>query len=203
MSFILCSYYTLDTPYQQVCHDCLMTSLVDKEIKTDVRGVQSLGSWRANTSYKPTFIKKMLEAHKDSNIVFVDADAEVLSYPALFDNIPEECNIAVHILDRDTWYNKDMGGVKELLSGTLFVRNVPESHAIVDRWITSCKNHPLDWEQVVLQRILATSTIKIHELPVTYCYIKTLPNGKEPNIKEDNPVIVHNQCSRQYKNQIK
>jgi len=176
-----------------------MSSLVDKGIKTDIRGINSLGSWRANTSYKPTFIKQMLETHKDCNIVFVDADAEVLCYPELFDNIPEEYNIAAHILDKDTWYNQKFEKPKELLSGTLFIRNVYKSYDLVDKWITSCKNHPLDWEQAVLQRTLLRTNTPIYELPLSYCFIKTLPNGQEPTVKIEQPVIIHNQVSRKLK----
>ena len=202
-SFIICSYFTIDTPYQDVAHEFLMSSLYERHIAdSDIRGIISLGSWSKNTSYKPTFIKQMLEHHPDKNIVFLDADAEVLQYPALFDQVPKECNIAVHLLDRDKWYNRNTGGDDELLSGTLFVRNCKESHDIVDRWRELCAVQPTKWEQKLLQDVIKERNEKIFELPISYCYIKTLPNGSEPHVKCEFPVIVHNQVSRELRIQV-
>jgi hypothetical protein len=200
--FIICSYYTYDTPYQGVAHEFLMPSVFERKIPADIRGIMSLGNWNMNTSYKPTYIKKMLLHHKNKNIVFLDVDAEVLSYPELFENIPEEYNIAVHMLDRDSWYQQNTG-VKELLSGTLFIRNCKESLELVDKWIDLCASKVLLWEQKLLQELLEDTGVKIYELPLSYCYIKTLPNGNEPHVKCEDPVVVHHQCSRLYRNQIK
>lgn len=203
--FIITSYYTIDTPYQQVVHDYLMNSLNKLDIKSDIRGVEDLGSWQQNTSYKPIFIKRMLEKYPETDIVFVDADAEVLSYPKLFDEIPEEYDIAVHILDRDCWYNRKFGENenKELLSGTLLIRNNSRTRALVDRWIRDCLSRPFEWEQVILQRVLTENNIKVYELPLSYCYIKTMPLGEAPFVKCDDAVIVHNQVSRRLKKAAK
>ena len=201
--FVVCSYYTFDTPYQQVAHECLMPSLFEAKIPADVRGVQSLGSWGKNTSYKPTFIKRMLTLHPDKNVVFLDADAQVMLYPELFGEIPEEFNIAVHILDKDRWYNRKNGGEQELLSGTLFVRNCEASHKILDRWIHLCAVKHLMWEQKILQEVIDEMGIPIYELPISYCYIRTMPDGSDPHVKCEKPVVVHHQCSRLYKRDIK
>ena len=203
LKFIICSYFTMNTPYQAVAHDYLMPSVFERSIPSDIRGVESLGSWGKNTSYKPTFIKRMMVLHPDKNIVFLDADAEVVAYPELFDHIPEEYNIAVHILDKDRWYNRSNGGEEELLSGTLFVRNCETSHNIVNRWIGLCSLDEKKWEQKVLQDVIDEMEIVIYELPISYCYIKTMPDGSEPNVKCEHPVVVHHQCSRLYRNTIK
>lgn len=196
--FIICSYYTIDTPYQGVAHEYLMSSLYKNNIvDSDICGIYTLGSWSKNTSYKPTFIKKMMLRHRDKNIVFLDADAEVLKYPELFDRIPENCNIAVHLLDRDAWYNRKADGREELLSGTLFIRNCPRSLELVDHWIRMCAARPEQWEQKMLQEVIVGNNEPIYELPLSYCYIKTLPGGGEPHVKCSDPVIVHNQVSRE------
>lgn len=201
--FIICSYYTIDTPYQAVVHEYLMSSLYKQNnIASDICGIRTLGSWSKNTSYKPTFIKQMLLKHTDKNIVFVDADAEILQYPELFDQIPEKHNIAVHLLDRDKWYNRDTGGDDELLSGTLFVRNNEVSMEIIERWIWLCEEPPIRWEQKVLQDVIKERNEQVFELPISYCYIKSLPNGAEPHVKCEQPVIVHNQVSRELRIQV-
>ena len=135
--------------------------------------------------------------------MFLDSDAEVLQYPNLFDSVPPEFNFACHILDRNKWYNVQFNDTEshELLSGTLFVRNCPESIRIVEEWNLSCKISNL-WEQKVLAAVLKKNNVSVYELPLSYCYIKTMPNGDEPFIKCDNPVIVHNQVSRVLKNTI-
>lgn len=205
MSFRICSYYTIDTPYQEVAHDYLMNSLrrMNNGIKSDVRGVPSLGSWQKNTSYKAQFVSTMLEHYTD-NIVFLDCDAEILRYPDLFDSIPEGYNFACHILDRNRWYGMkfDEHNSKELLSGTLFVRNNKESRIIIKEWELTCRLSPQIWEQQILGMVLKKNNIPIYELPISYCYIKTLPDGREPLVKCESPVITHNQVSRRLRNKL-
>jgi Nucleotide-diphospho-sugar transferase len=205
MSFIICSFFTLDTPYQQVAHDYLLSSLKKVNVKSDIRGVQSLGNWQKNTSYKPQFISEILEKHTE-NIVFCDADAEILSYPDLFDNIPDEFNFAAHILDRRSWYGVEYSEEqsKELLSGTLFIRNNTESRAIVHEWATTVKMFSQIWEQQVLAKVLKNNNVKVFELPVEYCWIRSLPDGRDPLIKPNGPIIIqHNQVSRTLRNKVK
>jgi hypothetical protein len=147
----------------------------------------------------------MLEKYPDLDIVFVDADAEVLVYPKMFDEIPDEYDIAVHILDRDSWYNRKFGETenKELLSGTMLIRNNLRTRVLVEKWIRACLNQPFEWEQVVLQRVLTENGVNVYELPLSYCYIKTMPNGDAPYVACNEAVIVHNQVSRQFKKAAK
>jgi hypothetical protein len=176
-----------------------MPTVVNLGLKSDIRGVGNLGSWSANTSFKATFILQMLEKHQE-DIIFVDADAEILEYPKLFEEIPEEYNFGAHILDRNSWYQRDYGKDRyELLSGTLFIRNNERSKEIIKLWVEECGKYPNKWEQKIFKEVLEKNKEKIYQLPLEYCYIKTLPDGSEPNIKCDRPVIVHNQVSRKLK----
>jgi len=201
--FIITSYYTLDTPYQKVSHDYLLNSLRKLNLKSDIRGVNNLGNWQKNTLYKATFIKQMLEKHIDRNVVFLDADAEILKYPALFDEIPEEYNFAAHFLDRDKWYNQQFDEPRELLSGTLFLRNSQESKRIVEIWEHACASYKMIWEQRLLQTVIEQEKIKVFELPIEYAWIKSMPNGDTPFVKPKGDIIIqHNQVSRQLKNKV-
>jgi len=199
--FIICSYYTIDTPYAEVVHNYLMKSLNSLNLKSDIRGVENLGSWQLNTSFKPTFILQMLEKHKEENVVFVDADAEVLEYPSLFDEIPEQYTFASHTLDRGEWYNNNETR-QELLTGTLWIRNCERSKEIIREWIDECAKTK-NWEQRVLEQVLFKNNEKVFQLPVEYCWIKTLPNGNDPYVKPVGKIFVrHNQVSRELKKQI-
>lgn len=201
MSFRICSYYTINTLYYQVAHDYLMPSLSKFNLLTDIRGIKNLGSWNANTSYKSSFVLQMLNKYKE-DIVFLDADAEVLQYPDIFNLVPNEYIIAAHYLDKDKWYNGNFGGEKELLSGTCFFRNCDETIRIVKDWVLACENNLNVWEQKLLQQVIKLNNIKVYDLPIEYCYIKTLPNGSEPHVKVAMPVIVHNQVSRVLRNKL-
>lgn len=201
-SFIIISYFTLDTPYVKVAHEYLMPTVQKLNLKADIRGIFNLGSWQKNTSYKPKFIREMLDRHTE-DVVFLDCDAEILKHPELFNNIPSEFNLAAYTLDKNSWYLNNYGeDNQELLSGTLFVRNCEESKRILDKWIAICETTSI-WEQKVLQNVIKEENIPIYNLPISYCYIKSLPDGSKPNINCENPVITHNQVSRKLKKLIK
>ncbi len=144
----------------------------------------------------------MLEKHKE-NIVFIDCDAEVLEYPDLFERIPDSFLFAAHRLNRYLWYNIKGGEQFELQSGTLFIRNCLESKRIVSEWAMTCKLIPDIWEQKVLDTVLKKNSIDVFELPIEYCWIKTMPNGSQPLVKPNGNIVVqHNQVSRDLRNKV-
>ena len=101
-------------------------------------------------------------------------------------------------MDWDTWY-KNKSHVKEILSGTMFFRNRPIVKDFCAEWYAKAEDGS-GREQTILEGILEKrKDIKIYELPIEYCYIKTLPRGEDPHVKVENPVIVHHQVSRNLK----
>lgn len=201
-NFIVCVYATQDTPYVQVAESTIIPSLVALDIPYMFLKVPNLGTWKKNTAYKPTFALGLLEAYPDKNIVLLDADCRVNSYPELFNNIPEQYNIAAHILDWKTWYNRPEATTKEFLSGTLFIRNSERSKFLLHQWELNCAKDNI-WEQQVLAKVLIENKEVIYALPLEYCYINSLPDGQAPNVKVDNPVITHFQASRELKRTLK
>ena len=200
-NFIITSYYTLDTPYQQVAHDYLMPSVQKLNLASDIRGVQNLGSWQANTSYKSEFVLQMLTQHK-KDVVFLDSDAVVLENPDLFEKIPAEFNIACHILDKNAWYGGKYDPQFELLSGTAYFRYVPETLVLVNKWVEACKKS-LVWEQQLLQDIIEATSTKVFNLPIAYCWIVSLPGNKRPIVEPPEHIIIkHHQVSRQLRNKL-
>jgi len=200
--FIVTSYFTVDTDYSLVCHKYLMPTVQKLGLKADIARIFSRGSWQKNTAYKPEFLGAMMEKHTE-NIVFLDVDAEIMYYPGLFLDIPEEYCMAAHFLDKNSWYGSSYGSQRyELLTGTLWFRNCEESRRIISAWDNACKTTNI-WEQKVLQTVIAQMGVKCYELPLSYCYIKTLPGERPPLVKVENPVIVHNQVSRKLKRTIK
>ena len=199
-SFIVCVFATADTPYVEIANRQIIASLRSHGISHDFEEVPNLGTWQKNTSYKATFALDMLNKH-DKNIVLLDADCQVLRYPDLFDNIPEQYNIAAHILDWSTWYQRG-DTIKEFLTGTLFLRNTERTKEIVKMWQWECSKSNI-WEQKCLANVLMRNQEPVYNLPIGYCWINTMPFGEQPYVKCDDKVIVHYQASRDLKRTLR
>lgn len=192
---IYISYFTQTTVYEGVMNEYLLPSLKKWNLKYDIQGIKNKGNWSLNTALKPKFILDMLNKHNE-DVIFLDADATIEQFPNLFNNIPKEFDIACHFLNWQTWYKKS--NKKELLSGTMLLRNNDKVKTLCKEWYEKSIN-TTRWEQLVLADILEKNeSIKIYELPLSYCYIKNLPNGNTPYVKCD-PVILHHQVGRLYK----
>jgi len=208
--FIIGAFVTKDSPYEKILVDYLIKSIKDiktktnKDISFDFIITPNYRSWYRNVAEKPKVILEMLSLakNKDTCLVFLDADAEVLKYPKLFEEIPEEYDIAFHTLNWNIWYGyKNEPPVKELLTGTMFFRNNPKVQYLCQEWYKEAIK-TREWEQKVLQRIIIAHDIKIYELPLEYCYMKSRPGDREPLVKL-NPVILHHQASRELKRKLK
>jgi spore coat protein CotF len=183
MSFMIVSFYTERTPYEKEVNN-LVNSLDKLGLCYYVKGVRSLGSWEKNCQYKAQFIMDAMNA-SDRNIVWIDADAVIMRYPSLFDTL--DCDIAYHYLEKR----------KELLSGTLFIRNNQVMRSLVQRWIAvNASNNR--WDQKNLQQVVeADSSIIKYILPADYC--KIYDNNMQ---SAADPVITHFQASRRFRKMI-
>lgn len=183
MRFTIVSFYTKHTPYEKEVKN-LVDSLEKVGVSYHVQGVKSLGSWEKNCQYKAQFILDAIQ-HFETNIVWIDADAVVMKYPSLFDEL--DCDIAYHYLEHR----------KELLSGTLFIRNNDKMKMVVKRWIEVNATNDR-WDQKNLQSIVeADAGISKFFLPVAYC--KIYDNKMQPVAE---PIITHYQASRRFKRMI-
>lgn len=186
--WIVTAYYT---PKYQKHANRLVESLERFNIPNDVCLVNDLGDWYKNTQFKPVFLQQMLEKHAPKSIVYVDVDAEFLSYPSYFDELDLlDVNIAVHVLDHSKYRRKQ--APPEMLSGTIFLKNNGKVRVILQEWITECTRDPRLWDQ----RALAT-VLKNHEyslLPESYTVIFDYMSSVK------NPVIKHYQASREFRN---
>jgi hypothetical protein len=201
-NFIVSAFVTSGSPYEVLLASQLLPSLDKIGLKYHIEVMENRGSWLKNVAQKPLALLHTMEKYPSFNVVSLDADCEVFSFPKLFTEIPEEYDMALHILDWDSWYQYT-SHVKEVLSGTVWVRNNEKTRQFVKEWYLLADTADM-WEQKCLQRLIDTKKdIKIFELPLEYCYIKTLPDGKEPHIKIDNPVILHHQASRKFRKQFR
>lgn len=196
-NILVSAFVTEGSQYELILASQLLPSLDKIGLKYNIEVMENRGSWLKNVAQKPLTILHTMEKFQSYNIISLDADCEVVNYPTLFTEIPDDCDIALHILDWDSWYGYT-NHIKEVLSGTMWIRNTEKMRQFVKEWYLLSDTAEM-WEQKCLSRLLeAKKEIKLYELPVSYCYIKTLPDGREPTVKCE-PVIVHHQASRKYK----
>lgn len=200
---IIVSYYTKNTPYEEVLNTKLLPSLKKWKLKYDIQAIVDKGSWQANTHFKAEFIREMLKKHNEA-IVFLDSDATIEQFPELFCKLEKEkYDISYHELDWYKMWRKQEGNSKrEVLSGTLFINNTAISYRFLNNWIEYNKQSK-NWEQRNMEKILEKwkNKLKIYPLPYSYITImyrnNTLPLHM---IKESEIVILHHQASRRLKN---
>ena len=191
---IFISYYTKDTIYQDAVNKYLIPSLLKLELKHYIYEIETLGDWKSNAIQKPVILKQALERFSDNDIIWQDADSEILQNPSLLYNIPEEYDIALHYLNWEAHYNKE--GM-EMLDGTVFWRNTIKVKAFIDELIEKSTMKKVDHQKTMSRMLETKEGIKVFPLPRTYSYLPTQPNGEKSFIEIKNPVIVHHQLSRQ------
>lgn len=203
--WIIVAYFTKETGYEKEAEK-LVNSI--KKINNEsgfadyeVVGITNLGDWNKNTHHKPVFIKKMLDKYEKCNIVYVDADAQILNYPKFFDNL--DCDFACHFRKKKSQKHLDqpVGYIVpeyELLSGTLYFANNDKSRLLISNWEKRCNQDRLTFDQRLLHQSLKNVAdkilIRIKDLPPEYCKIKG-----QMSIEDSEAVILHNQASKKLK----
>jgi len=185
------SYYT-EGYYKEIIDKYLLPSLIKFNLPYKIYNRPNLHNWHHNGKYKTDIILTSLETNPYHNIVFFDADSQIMQAPVEFEQIPEEYNIGVCLLDwYKFWHNIEGQTKREVLGATLFFRNNPETIKFVEQWhrLNQTSNK---WGQVILQELLFTNTIKYYELPIEYCRI-IKPGESIPT----DAVILEYQASRQ------
>jgi hypothetical protein len=193
--FVVCSFCTRGI-YEGIYDSHLGESLkMFPEIKWYHEYIQSQGNWYKNTCYKPFFLIDCLDKFPDKNIILLDVDAKIIKYPKLFETIPDKFNFGCYILNQNEYYRNGSNRV-EHLTGTLFISNTIQSRFFVKEWIIRTGNGT---DQDSFDQMINGYKPNIFSLPIEYCRITSLPNGNEPNISCQEPVIEHYAASRNLK----
>ena len=193
---IVCSFVTENSPYTAILEKYLLKSIKAFSLPSHIEYTKNLGSWIRNTTLKPSILLKCMEKFPNKDIIYLDADCSIKQYPKLFDELFSKCDIGLHYLQLQNFYNID-SPKEEALSSVLYLSNNELVYDLIKRWEKKCAEGSV-WEQRELQKLLADNiTLKIHKLPFEYNYILTLPKPRQP-IKVGYPVIV--QCPILYQN---
>lgn len=190
------SFFTVGTSYEDEIKT-LKQSLDKYGIKHDIRYINSLGGWQANTIYKAEFIRSMLfvmEETGEKAMVWLDADSVVSRYPGMFDHI--DTDVAFYFRTSGPVAQR-MGGY-ELISAAMYFKINHRVKALLDMWIANNERNQLVLDQRNLQAIIPEWRERfagtVTYLPQSYCRIFDAP--------EDPRVIIQNQASRRFKKEV-
>lgn len=176
------AYYTDDDIYSPHAR-LLQQSLDHFNITYDIESIETT-SWLAATAFKPAFILRKLESHKEP-LLYIDIDAIVhADIRNILSAIDDD--IAVHYTPEN-----------ELLSGVIYLRPTDNTFQLLRLWCQAMEAEPGSWDQRVLQKILtANPQITVHPLPAEFVFIFDTFKDRYPGLQ---PVIEHLQASRETK----
>lgn len=124
---IFISYYT-GSEYYKKCSDDLLTSCKNLGIDIIIENVKDSGNYWKNTLYKPSYIfNKMVELKSD--VIWIDADTKIFSYPECFKNWESDILFASH--------TGDLNGIK---ASPLGIKYNDKNLKFVEDWSMVCKN---------------------------------------------------------------
>lgn len=178
---LIVSYHTSDRVYSK-CAVRLERSLDKYELDYVIEMRRPVGNWNENAAYKSIFILNQLNRY-GRDIVWLDADSEVLEYPEEFGKI-----------------DADMASLRwpgELFECVLYLKNNNRVKQTVMQWIQKNEEY-CGWPtaaQKNLEILLAEETIPIKSfgiLPPSYGYVE----GEMPAWFKDKPVIQQHMASR-------
>lgn len=170
------AYYTRGTPYEKESKT-LIASLEYFSIPYTLYSVASQGSWELNCGLKPKVLRQAFLRH---DILYLDVDA-VVKREIIF---PEIQDIGVHFFKG-----------KELLSGTIYLKNNQNVRNLVQEWCDEQDRNPREWDQRNLQNVLKRSKVKVTDVGPEHVKIF----DKMPGV---DPIIQHNQASRRFKRKV-
>lgn len=144
----------------------LLNSLATFNIPGNITTVKKRKSWTETTFYKLPFIAKQLRKHK-CPLVWLDADARVLHYPKLFDELGEYEFAAGYIPKTG-----------ELLTNCMYLAYTPTVLGYLNAVYQMILSKPTLWdsEQKYMQWVLEdegwSKKLKCYKLPFSYCKLE-------------------------------
>lgn len=179
--FVVCAFYTAN--YLERVRT-LRASLQRFRINYHFQQVDGRTSWEATTRIKPDFVIDCLKRFPNHDVLYLDADAVVRSYPDFFDRVTGDVALL---------FSPVIKRGKRLLSiaaGTLYIRNTPGGLRFAETWRRQeLKAGPLSRdEDMIYMAFDEFWGITFTALPRSYSKIF---DGIGPE-----PVIEHFQASR-------
>lgn len=190
------TFYT-DGFYEEVYKTYVKPST--EKFNLDLKGYRehNYGDWTLNTRTKAKVALRALAQYDE--LVWLDADAEIVQQPILFESIPQEYDCAMFYLDwYKHWHEQEGNPKRELVNSVMLLRNRPNVVSLMEQWIEANITSRV-CDQPILEQVLSErKDIKVFELPVQYCAILNHEDILPDYIKD--PVVLQHQISRKVKN---
>ena len=214
--WLFVGYFTPDKDYPflaQRMHDSVLEQGFECQIferPSIVCAEEPPMPWVLNCAQCAEFCLWAFDRFPDRHIFYLDADAEMIRFPALLlsPDLPE-FDVAAPILNNDFRTN-------QLVSNSLIFRRTKNARKVLEIWVEEQKfrcekmlngwyNSPYKevWDQQTLQDVLERSEILFLELPWEYAKIAP-KRGHElmPNVDPEKVVIVQRQVSRKNRRRV-
>jgi len=185
---IVVNFYT--DKYSTIAHR-MKASIQRFGFEVELTHVEKTGDWLHMVQHKPQFMLDKLLEHK-RDILWLDADSIVNSYPHLFVNFKGD--VGVHYIDWST-HSNNRRNQKELDSAVMYLSYNKRTITMLQDWVAATAATPHRVEQLTLQYMLESYKKKINvvNIPKEYCTIYDLMGDVE------HPVIEQFQASRQFR----
>ena len=186
-------FVTAYTPEYDELAARLLGTLARFRMASFAMPLRSTGDWRMNTFLKPRALCNAMMAFPTNPIVWVDADAEVVSSPGrFFQELAEaDVDVACHhfVTKRGT----------EHLSGTLYLGPTERRARFLSAWVDMLEQHSHSYkgDQDAIADAAMVAGVDLYDLPRPYCQI-----FDAPRVEGQPDVIVHHQASRQMKRKV-
>jgi hypothetical protein len=142
---------------------CALRRSLDRfGLQHDIREMVSNGNWQGNARMTATHIRTMQAAYPDRPIVQLDADALVVSYPWIFDELlGRGVDVGVHYRPNG-----------EMLNGTLWLAPTEGARQVIQKYeeLVITQGHNCHNEQRCLQSALEEMRdyVKVEQIPAGY-----------------------------------
>jgi hypothetical protein len=177
--------------YEEVVEP-LVETCAAHNIPLDVTVVDPGETWQHNCAMKAQHVLDKLNEYR-APIVWLDADAEVLKYPVLFDEFAEA-------------NDHDFAGYsnawdKNLISSVLWFNYTPTAISLAEKWAKLCAQDPTRWDQDSLWLAMRQMPgLRWRPLPRSYNHI--MPRGEKVDHSKLDCHIIQRQASRVHKKQM-
>jgi len=185
------SFYT-EGYYGEVINKYLYPSLQKFSLPCKIYKKPSLHDWTKNGKQKYEVIYNQLITDS-RNIIFLDADAEIIQFPELFCRLHGNYDIAIHYLDWYLfWKNIPNQSKRDLLGATIYINNNKKTQELFKTLYEQTQKSSV-WGQRLLSDLLKkeNSEINCFDLPIEYCQII-----KKDGVIPENTVIAQWAASR-------
>ncbi len=157
LPYIVCAFHTPDDIYTEEARK-LRESLERFKLPFHIKTIEKEGrSWNDICRWKPIFIKEMMDVH-GKDVLYLDADAIVLSHPVLFDDFKGDLGV----------FLRPPG---DLFASTIYVKNSSWGRYLLAVWTGKVLSNPKACDQPMLQKTVdELGPDGIVGLPETYAF---------------------------------